>query len=482
MRGSALTLLSTELVAGVSAASPQQLTFEVPREVSGLTVELRLEGGDARSRVDVMLVEPAGFRGSGMTRSGRLDLRANSATPSPGVLAGPITHGTWTLILLWVNPEPGITTQVTVVAERDGSAAAASATSATVKPAALDPRPGWRKGDLHVHSLHSTGTEGVAELLRAAEREGLDFISVTDHNTISGWADYPAAQASSDQVLLIRGQEVTASWGHVNVHGGTGWADIRSAYSDFSAFASELRASGALLSVNHPFSNDVGWRRHDTDWRQIDLLEVQNSLEFAHNRMQLDLWDRVLATGADVVGVAATDAKSTSGPMYGFGRLVTWVNCRELSEAGVLGGLRSGRVVVSAGPRVDFWAENGRSERYEMGERATPGEPIDLTVQVEDLAAPAVVFLLKSGLFFGAQVIRHDETVRFSDVPSAEGFGVPFYRAEVHHLSDQAPNGYDRRHRSWDTFLAATNPIWVDNSSEPRYAERSAERSEGEKL
>ncbi len=47
---------------------------------------------------------------------------------------------------------------------------------------------GWYRGDLHAHTLHSDGSwdaQGLAEFARA---RALNFLSLTDHNTVSGVA------------------------------------------------------------------------------------------------------------------------------------------------------------------------------------------------------------------------------------------------------------------------------------------------------
>ena len=39
--------------------------------------------------------------------------------------------------------------------------------------------------DLHIHSIHSDGTDSVIEILKKAEELKLEIISITDHNTIN---------------------------------------------------------------------------------------------------------------------------------------------------------------------------------------------------------------------------------------------------------------------------------------------------------
>ena len=41
--------------------------------------------------------------------------------------------------------------------------------------------------DLHCHTVFSDGSTDVKDLLRAAERKGLDGIAITDHDTFEGY-------------------------------------------------------------------------------------------------------------------------------------------------------------------------------------------------------------------------------------------------------------------------------------------------------
>lgn len=41
--------------------------------------------------------------------------------------------------------------------------------------------------DLHIHSIHSDGTDTVVDILKKAEKNVLEYISITDHNTCSAY-------------------------------------------------------------------------------------------------------------------------------------------------------------------------------------------------------------------------------------------------------------------------------------------------------
>ncbi|MET0781019.1 MAG: PHP domain-containing protein [Microbacterium sp.] len=71
--------------------------------------------------------------------------------------------------------------------------------------------------DLHLHSIHSDGTESAAQVMAAAHRHGLRTAALTDHDTTSGWADAAEAAASLG-MTLIPGMELSAKHEWRSVH------------------------------------------------------------------------------------------------------------------------------------------------------------------------------------------------------------------------------------------------------------------------
>ena len=74
-------------------------------------------------------------------------------------------------------------------------------------------------GDLHVHTVCSDGSASVAYVLDYAERIGLAYISVTDHDTLAG-SDKALKLDRPGGVKVIRGAEISARDGRTgrNVH------------------------------------------------------------------------------------------------------------------------------------------------------------------------------------------------------------------------------------------------------------------------
>lgn len=71
--------------------------------------------------------------------------------------------------------------------------------------------------DLHAHTTWSDGTQSVAQLWHEARRAGLDVLALTDHDTVAGWAELPAAVEATG-VAAVPGIEVSAEHDRLSVH------------------------------------------------------------------------------------------------------------------------------------------------------------------------------------------------------------------------------------------------------------------------
>jgi hypothetical protein len=71
------------------------------------------------------------------------------------------------------------------------------------------------KGDLHIHTRASDGIFTVKELMERAQKLGLDFIAITDHNQMVSTDELPKIRGFS----VIQGVEYTHFLGHSNFLG-----------------------------------------------------------------------------------------------------------------------------------------------------------------------------------------------------------------------------------------------------------------------
>ncbi|MEK6647310.1 MAG: sugar-binding protein [Candidatus Firestonebacteria bacterium] len=137
------------------------------------------------------------------------------------------------------------------------------------------------KGDLHIHSNNSDGDLLEKDLI-VAVNAGLDFISMSDHDTPNGSKDAQKIINKLDlPFLIVPGNEVTASGGfHLLVFGLM--QDIMN-LDDTSELCRKIRAYGGYICASHPCWKRTRERFWDTglfhkmvESGEIDGIELIN--------------------------------------------------------------------------------------------------------------------------------------------------------------------------------------------------------------
>ncbi|HUZ25761.1 MAG TPA: CehA/McbA family metallohydrolase [Streptosporangiaceae bacterium] len=322
----------------------QYLPVEVPPGACALRAELEYERSGAV--MDLGCMGAAGFRGwSGGARRSFV-ICPDAATP--GYLPGELEPGTWQVMIgLHRVPPGGAEYRMTVeVSSTPGELTPEPAPEdlppltdrppRRALPAAAGRR--WLAGDLHTHTVHSDGVMTVPELARFAAGRGMEFLAITDHNTMSHHAELPAA-AAAHGIVLVPGQEVTIDTGHANALGDIGWIDFR---EPPDAWLEATEQAGGLLSVNHPIGGHVSWATPMK--RRPPLLEVWHwSWLDTHWTTPLGWW---LAWDPAAIPVGGSDwhRPGSDAPP---GTPTTWVEAEADDPVAVLEALRAGRTAVS---------------------------------------------------------------------------------------------------------------------------------------
>ena len=250
---------------------------------------------------------------------------------------------------------------------------------------AVKPKPGWYRGDFHVHTTASDGFHSPSQVVEVARAKGLDFIAITDHNTVAAFAEL----APRPDFVVIPGLEVTLDSGDFNVFGVAEERDWmkpvctsrkRHPLADdawtTTALMRRTAMEGLLNSINHPLLHPWGWQDRATDLRYVHCLEVWNDPLWPDNVKAnpeaVALWTAWLNAGYRVTAIGGSDYHAPPGaderrPGEVLGLPTTYVYAEALSGAAILEGLHRHRVYVSIGPRVTFQAQ-AAGARYNIGD------------------------------------------------------------------------------------------------------------------
>jgi hypothetical protein len=167
---------------------------------------------------------------------------------------------------------------------------------------------GWYRGDLHVHSARSHGGQLTPGQLAAAARAGgLDFIGVTEHNTIDTHDAF--GQLADDGLLVILGQEVVTQTGHwlaLGIGPGQPAAEWRYGvrHGTIGQHVNHVRQAGGLCVAAHPHAPYPGGA-FMYSFEGFDAVEVWNGLWSSDRPWNADNpaataeWGRALVSGMD---------------------------------------------------------------------------------------------------------------------------------------------------------------------------------------
>jgi hypothetical protein len=316
----------------------------------------------------------------------------------------------------------------------------------------LSEKAGWYRGELYAHSKYGRGKESVAKLVKRAEKRGLDFLAITDMNTMAAVYD---SGFKSDKVVLIPAM----AWG--NPENGTaliyGPLTVPAPPGSLSAAQAEcfrVQRQGGVFTIAHPCFPDDPWQWGVSyvnaiqvwcgGWRSpppitlnhlrpeyhiaedgiyksgrstgklvysiaaaanasvvsADAARISGTrdLSVSANWQSSLFWDYELDRGLLASPIAGSDS---DGPDIPLGAPVTYVYALQKSVAGILDALRMGHTFVSSdlnGPRLQFNIDTTLDDKTDisMGGVIPLGKTVVFQVQVFD-AKGKMLHVLRNG-------------------------------------------------------------------------------------
>jgi hypothetical protein len=383
--------------------------FMVPEGTHRLSVTFYNLGHDQHTVIDLGILDPFRFRGASGGNKDHFTLSETDATPS--YLPGAIPPGQWKLLLAVPNIRANVTSgwraEVWFNSPLEDS-------SFTEQP--LRNRPGWFRGDLHMHTAHSdgscpsqTGKPVPCPLFLTAEaatQRGLDFIAISDHNTTSQYDAERELQPYFDKLLFLPARELTTFNGHANAYGTTQFIDYRvgtAQVPETNAMFRSARKFGAIVSINHPESPTgeicmgCGWSpAKPVDMNLVTSVEVVNG----GGHPATKFWERQLSEGHRLTAIGGSDNHHFVWPPEKSGSIgypTTVVFAHSLSVAGILDGIRSGRVFIDVtGSRdrlLDLSASAGSITAFAGGDiEPHAGESVSLDIRVVGCVGASLLF------------------------------------------------------------------------------------------
>ncbi len=432
--------------------------FAVPAGVSKIGLRFSFHK-EKLAQLFISLHDPNGFRGNRMNPGAKGDVELvlwlSPDDASEGAIPGDLPEGQW---IARVDVEAlGEETEYHLVIHAENGNLPEPLALDFSETSIIRDEPGWYRGELHAHSTESDGKYTVETVVEAAIDTSLDFFALTDHFTISQWRKL---LPYTKHLALLRSCEITSHHGHANVHGMTDWVDV---YVDRDGWtmndaADQIHEQEGLFCVNHPYSGRLGWRAYNFDWKKADLMEIYHNLEAINNVYQVGLWDRLLCAGCRIVGVAGTDSHNPFDGKHKLGQLLTYVYSDELSETGIIRGLRRGMVYLSKGPQLRFFA-SAANKNANMWETLSASGDVKITSEIMT-DEPLRLFVFKNGLFFDSSTVEAApgtwQTISFTDEITTHNY----YRVELH-APYQHPDHPFMQWRDHNTFRAMSNPVWV---------------------
>lgn len=129
-------------------------------------------------------------------------------------------------------------------------------------------------GNIHIHSTYSDGAAGIPEIARLAAKSGLDYIIITDHNTLRGLPE----EGFYENVLVLCGSEINIEKNHYFALGIS--REVAANDDNPQEVINAVKEQGGLGFIAHPFDKgspvvEDGRSYPWEDWQAKDFTGIE---------------------------------------------------------------------------------------------------------------------------------------------------------------------------------------------------------------
>lgn len=327
-------------------------------------------------------------------------------------------------------------------------------------------------GDGHIHSVYSGGASSVHECAQKAWERGLDWIFITDYDTIS--AKQKCAEETNETFICGLGEEIQViegsppevtneiiAWGINSVVNGQ--TDANYTVGDI---IDEIHVQGGLACLPHPCApdNDDNYDYFGV-YDDFDAMSIyhgyagfnDNAITTAMDGDALRKWDEYLNNGYRKTALGESDCKNANNsPDYGdlfnmrgaIGYPRNYIYAKEFSVRGIIEAVRHGRVYVTDGPTMNFTIND-----YILGETIYSDIPMALNINITGYAIEnSDVRIISDGVVIYTQAVAPGSFSVAICIPPVSAD--TYFRAEIRTFNGNLFKG--------ETNISFSNPIYFD--------------------
>jgi hypothetical protein len=319
-------------------------------------------------------------------------------------------------------------------------------------------------GEGHIHSVYSGTPSTVSDCAQKAYEQGLDWIFITDYNTVA--AKDNCTQETNSTFITGLGEEVATGTNEVIAWGIDSLVDWNTdANYTVGDIIDDIHVQGGLAYIPHPFAPD-----EDDNYDYFDVYEDFDAISIYHgyggfndNAISTEMdgdalrkWDEYLTNGIRKTAVGESDCKDADNtPDYGdlfnmrgaIGYPRNYIYAKEFSERGIIEAVRNGRCYVTDGPTMNFTIDG-----FIMGETIYSDTASSLNIAISGNAVEAsdVRIISNGAVIYTESVTSGPFSVSYDHLASSDAY----FRAEIRTFNGDIFNG--------ETNISFANPVYFD--------------------